>query len=226
MIEGAFESDSVYSSYAPENMPTPIGFGEFKEDPDTWFYVCEFHNMIDKLPDIDDLVNIVAKVHRDSMGKSPTGKFGFAVPTHLANIPNDNTWQDTWEKFFTQAMQYMYEFEKTTQGVDKEMESLFDALCNKVIPCLLRPLETNGRSIVPCLVHSDLWPGNCRPDGDTGKLMLFDSCAFWGHNEADLGPWRAPRYRLGRPYLEQYQKVMGMSEPSAQWEDRNALYAL
>ncbi|KAF2113619.1 Fructosamine kinase-domain-containing protein [Lophiotrema nucula] len=222
MMEGAFESDSVYSSYAPANMPAPMGFGEFKENPDTWFYVCEFHDMIDELPDVSDLVNIVAKVHRASMGKSPTGKFGFAVPTHLANIPNDNTWQDTWEKFFTQAMCSMYEFEKSMQGVDEELDGLFNALCDKVIPRLLRPLE----SIEPCLVHSDLWPGNCMPDADTGELMLFDSCAFWGHNEAELGPWRAPRYRLGRPYLEQYQKVMGMSEPHADWEDRNALYAL
>lgn len=120
----------------------------------------------------------------------------------------------------------MYEFEKSTQGVDEEMDSLFDALCNKVIPSLLRPLETNGRSIEPCLVHSDLWPGNCMPDAETGKLILFDSCAFWGRNEADLGPWRAARYRLGRPYLEKYRKALGNSKLNAQWDDRNALYAL
>ena len=226
MMKGAFESDSVYASYAPDNVPTPIAFGEFKDDPDTWFYVCEFHDMLDKLPDVSELVNIVSKVHRASMGKSPTGKFGFGVPTHLANIPNDNTWQDTWEKFFTQAMQSMYNFEKQTQGVDEELDGLFDALCNKVIPRLLRPLETGGHSIEPCLVHSDLWPGNCMVDADTGDIIIFDSCAFWGHNEADLGPWRAPRYRLGRPYLRQYQKVMGKSEPHADWDDRNALYAL
>ncbi|KAH8597393.1 Fructosamine kinase-domain-containing protein [Bisporella sp. PMI_857] len=226
MMEGAFLSDSVYASYAPENVPTPIGFGELKNEPGTWFYVCEFHDMVDELPDVMGLVNIVAKVHRASMGKSPTGKFGFAVPTHLANIPNNNTWQDTWEKWFTQAMQSMYEFEKKTHGVDEELDRLFDALCNKVIPRLLRPLETGGRSIEPCLIHSDLWPGNCMLDADTGEIILFDSCAFWGHNEADLGPWRAPRYRLGRPYLRQYQKVMEMSEPHADWDDRNALYAL
>lgn len=123
-------------------------------------------------------------------------------------------------------MQSMYEFEKRTHGEDEELDGLFDALCNTVIPRLLRPLETGGRSIDPCLIHSDLWPGNCRPDGDTRKIMIFDSCAFWGHNEADLGPWRAPRYRLGGPYLTQYQKVMGKSEPHADWDHRIALYAL
>jgi hypothetical protein len=144
--------------------------------------------MVDDLPDNRDLVNIVAKVHRASMGKSPTGKFGFAVPTHLANIPNDNTWQDTWEKWFTQAMQSMYEFEKQAQGADEELDGLFDALCKKVIPRLLRPLETGGRSVEPCIVHSDLWPGTCMLDADTGEIIIFDSCAFWGHNEADLVP--------------------------------------
>jgi fructosamine-3-kinase len=186
MMKGAFESDSIYSSYAPENMPKPVGFGELKDKPDSWFYICEFHNMLDELPDVSDLVDIVAKVHRASMGKSLSGKFGFGVPTHLANIPNDNTWQDTWERFFTQLMRSMYKFEKLTQGVDEEMDYLFEALCNKVIPRLLRPLETAGSTIKPCLVHSNLSPGNFMPDADTGDLMIFDSCAFWGHNEADL----------------------------------------
>jgi protein-ribulosamine 3-kinase len=125
-----------------------------------------------------------------------------------------------------QAMKAMYEAEKQTQGVDEALDSLFHALCNKVIPRLLRPLETGGRSIKPCLIHSDVWPGNCMLDADTRDIIIFDSCAFWGHNEAELGPWRAPCYRLGQPYLQQYQKVMGMSEPHADWDDRNALYAL
>lgn len=225
-MEGAFQSDSAYSTYAPNNVPTPIGFGNFKDQPNTWFYLCEFHDMIEELPDAGELVKIVAKVHQDSMGKSPTGKYGFAVPTHLANIPNNNTWQDTWEKWFTQAMQDLYIMEQVTQGVDEKLDALFDALCTKVIPRLLRPLETGGRTIQPCLVHSDLWPGNCMPDADTGELVLFDSCAFWGHNEAELGPWRAPRYRLGMPYLSEYRKAIVPSAPRDDWEDRIALYAL
>ena len=64
------------------------------------------------------------------------------------------------------------------------------------------------------------------PDADTGEIMIFDSRAYWGHNESDLGSWRAPWYRLGRPFLKAYQKFMGISEPHGDWEDRNALYAL
>ncbi|KAL1608520.1 hypothetical protein SLS60_003462 [Paraconiothyrium brasiliense] len=226
MMEGAFRSEKAYYSYAPEHVPKPLAFGNFKAEPEKWSYLSDFRKMINELPDVEKFVEVVSKVHLSSKGKSPNGRFGFDVATHLANIPNNNTWQDSWEAWFTQAMKVMYGFEKESQGEDEELDTLFDALCSKVIPRLLRPLETDGRSIEPCLVHSDLWPGNVMPDADTGEIMIFDSCAFWGHNEADLGPWRAPRYRLGEPYLEQYKKVMGKSEPEADWDDRNALYAL
>lgn len=113
-----------------------------------------------------------------------------------------------------------------SHGKDDRLEFLEDSLYTKVIPRLLRPLETNGRSIKPCLVHSDVWPGNMMLDAKTNRVALFDSCAFWGHNEADLGTWRAPRYKMGRPYFKEYQRVMQISEPAEDWDDRNALYAM
>ena len=30
-------------------------------------------------------------------------------------------------------------------------------------------------------------------DSDTYEVIIFDSCAYWGHDEADLGTWRAAR---------------------------------
>ncbi|KAF2647316.1 hypothetical protein K491DRAFT_723543 [Lophiostoma macrostomum CBS 122681] len=225
-MEGAFLSESAYHSYALSHVPTPVGYGEFKERPGTWFYLCEFRDMINVVLDVEKLVSLVVKVHKASMGKSPRGQYGFEVPTHLANLFVDNTWKDSWERWFTQAMRTMYDLEKQAQGQDDELDDLFLGLCDRVIPRLLRPLETGGRTIKPCLIHSDLWPGNCMPDTNTGELVVFDSCAFWGHNEAELGPWRAPRYHLGQLYLERYKEVMGISEPYDDWDDRNRLYAL
>ncbi|EFQ88872.1 hypothetical protein PTT_15060 [Pyrenophora teres f. teres 0-1] len=226
MMEGTYESELVYHSYCPSHVPRPIAWGEYEDEPDTWFYLCEFHDMVEEVPHPRTFVSIVAGVHKASMGKSPNGRYGFGVPTHLANVPNNNTWQDSWEAWYTGAMEAMYNFEKSTHGVDEELESIFEALRTKVIPRLLRPLETGGRSIEPCLVHSDLWPGNCMPDADTGEIMIFDSCSFWGHNECDLGSWRAPRYKMGRPFFKEYQKIMGISEPHEDWDDRNRLYAI
>lgn len=103
--------------------------------------------------------------------------------------------------------------EERSHGGDntqEELELLKKGLLEKVIPRLLRPLETNGRSVTPCLRHTDLWLGNIMMDANTDKLVIFDSCAVWGHNEADIATWRAPRYHLGPPYLKEYQKQMGL----------------
>ena len=183
MMHGTFESEKMMYSFAPNNVPEPIAWGTYKSSPDTHFYLCAFHKMSDSLPDIQQLGKLVAKIHMDSIGKSPNGKFGFHVTTHLANVPNDNSWSNTWEQWYASAMRRMLQVEKGSHGPDEELETLTTALFEKVIPRLLRPLETQGRSIQPCLIHSDLWPGNIKEDAETDDLMVFDSCAYWGHNE-------------------------------------------
>ena len=225
-MEGTFESESVLYRYCPNHVPKPISWGSYESDPDTWFYICEFRDMVDEVPEPGEFVQIIVQIHKTTMGNSPEGMYGFHVDTHLANIPNDNTWQASWEVWFAQAMRKMIEFEEAAHGKDERMERLKGPLFEKVIPRLLRPLEVGDHSIKPCLIHSDLWPGNVMRDSDTNEVIIFDSCAFWGHNEADLGSWRAPRYRMGRPFLKEYQKAMGISEPQEDWDDRNVLYAM
>ena len=224
IFEGTYEFERLFHEYLPEHVSKPYAWGEYESQPDMWFHLCDFHDMVDEVPEVDRFVSIVARLHTNSRGKED--RYGFNVPTHLANLPNDNRWQTSWETFFFQLMVRMFDLEVKGHAQDDELEQLKSNMLTKVIPRLLRPLETGGRSIKPCLIHSDLWPGNCMPDADTDEIMIFDSCAFWGHNEADLGSWRAPRYRLGKPYLREYQRVMGISEPQADWDDRNALYAV
>lgn len=226
MMQGSYESEKIFHHYAPDYVPEPISWGFYAADPDMYFYLSGFHDMVDQVPAPNVLVPIIAHVHKASMGQSPHGAYGFHVTTHLANIPNDNTWQTSWEAWFQQAMRRMFDVEEKAHGKDPKLESLKNALHEKVIPRLLRPLETGGRYIKPCLVHSDIWPGNVMLDSDTYKMIIFDSCAHWAHNESDLGTWRASRYKLGRPFIKEYQKLMGISEPQADWDDRNALYAM
>ena len=73
---------------------------------------------------------------------------------------------------FTQAIKQVLTLEEASHGKDDDLEVLKQAPFDKVIPRLLRPLETGGRSIKPCLVHSDLWPRNSMPDADTGEIMI------------------------------------------------------
>ncbi|KAK4694508.1 hypothetical protein P7C71_g3089, partial [Lecanoromycetidae sp. Uapishka_2] len=227
MMLGTYTSEKAFYEYAPKNVPKPIAWGNYKSNEDMWFYLAEYHDMVGEVPDPRKFVSIIVKIHKESMGKSPNGKFGFDVPTHLANIPCDNDWEETWERFFTKAMKRMLALEELSHGKDDEQfEELKEKLLTKVIPRLLRPLESGGRKLTPCLVHSDLWPGNFMPDAATGEIMIFDSCAYWGHNESDLGSWRAPRYRMREPFLKEYRDLMGMSDPEEDWDDRNALYAM
>lgn len=81
----------------------------------------------------------------------------------------------------------MLVLEEQAQGPQSdEMKIVLGALFDKVIPRLLRPLETDGRSIVPSIVHGDFWHGNCATDVETNDPLLFDASAFWGHNECKL----------------------------------------
>ena len=114
----------------------------------------------------------------------------------------------------------------------------------KVVPRLLRPLETEGRTLKPCLVHGDFWDGNTAVAIESGQLYMFDSGAFWGHNECklqivyhlllrkayspldDLASCRPARSKLGRPFMEEYFKHFPITPPEEDWEDRNLLYSL
>ena len=227
MMLGTFESEHALHTFIPSNVPRPIAWGSYQSDPDMYFYLADFHEMIDEVPDPIQFVDVVVKLHRESSGKSPNQKFGFHVPVHLANVPNRSGYKDTWEETYTEALRAMMQVEALSQGSDDdEFEDLKTKTLEKVVPRLLRPLESGGRKVTPCLIHTDLWPGNCMPDVDTEEIILFDSCVMWGHNEADLGSWRAPRYRMGRPFLREYQNRMGLDFPADDWDDRNQLYAL
>lgn len=68
-------------------------------------------------------------------------------------------------------------------GPSQELEDLMPPMLDKVIPRLLRPLETGGNSVVPSLVHGDLWCGNAALTLEDGAPLIFDPSCFWAHNE-------------------------------------------
>lgn len=76
--------------------------------------------------------------------------------------------------------------EQESQGLNQELLDMSNKFINKVIPRLLRPLVTGGRSIKPCLIHGDLWYGNATRDGDSDMPIIFDAASFYAHNECML----------------------------------------
>ncbi|PGH32538.1 hypothetical protein GX50_04643 [[Emmonsia] crescens] len=78
-MEGSIESETLFRKCSPENVPKPIAWGNYASDPSTWFYLCDFHEMVDEVPDPKEFVSIIVQVHKSSMGKSPNGEYDFHV---------------------------------------------------------------------------------------------------------------------------------------------------
>lgn len=82
-------------------------------------------------------------------------------------------------------MSSLCEIEEQRRAPQDDWTEAKRLLFEVVIPRYLRPLESEGRSIQPCLLHCDLWPGNTMPRSHSpDKLCIFDSSAIWGHNES------------------------------------------
>ena len=127
------------------------------------------------------------------------------------------------------------------KGEDFDMFS--DLIIKNVIPRLLVPLQDNGRVLKPCLLHGDCWDGrilctfetgtiansvgNTAMDTRTGEAFVFGLSSFYGHNEYDIGNWRAPRHRLSnKAFITAYKRRYPVSEPERDWDWRNLLYSL
>ncbi|KAF8853504.1 hypothetical protein BDZ45DRAFT_748506 [Acephala macrosclerotiorum] len=98
--------------------------------------------------------------------------YGFPVPTFMGKMPQYTTWTDSWEEFFTNAMRKLMSVIEGQEDPDPEFRQLFETVLEKVVPRLLRPLETGGRHIRPRLVHGDLYSGNVSVETATGAPIL------------------------------------------------------
>ena len=184
MVHGEFESMTAIYTLLPDFAPKPIAWGTYETVSDTHFFLCHFRDMIDEMPDPHSFATRLAALHQNS--ESPQGKFGFHVTTYTGNLPQTNEWEASWEIYFTKSMRRALDLEIEAKGTDSEFDTLVPALFDKVIPRLLRPLESDGRSVKPSLVHGDLWYANSGIDVGTGESLIFDACSFYAHNECKL----------------------------------------
>ncbi|KAK4182678.1 Fructosamine kinase-domain-containing protein [Podospora australis] len=225
MMHGEFESMTALHGAMPELAPKPLSWGTYESDPNIHFFLCEFVDMDDgQLCSLDTFPKLMAKLHRKAV--SPSGKFGFHVTTYQGRLPQDPTPCDTWEECFRRNIHIMFEHELASQGYEEEFAQLREAVMSKVLPRLLRPMETGGRKVVPTLVHGDLWEGNTGTDLETGIPKIFDACSLYAHNEYEMAPWRPVRQKMGKPYVVAYNKCFPISEPVEDFDGRNMLYAL
>lgn len=183
MIMSEFESLSAIYQVTPISVPKPMAWGSYKTRADTYFLLCKFYHLSDPetLPDTHNFASLLSTLHQKS--KSPNGKFGFHLITYPGNLPQWTGWEDSWEVFFTKSMRQALDLEVERKGPSEELHALSRVLFDRVIPRLLRPLESDGRSVKPSLVHGDLWYANAGTDINTGQCLVFDPCCFYAHNE-------------------------------------------
>ena len=182
-MRGEYEGVTALHRTAPGLVPKPVGWGTYTEDKTTHFYLCEFVKMIDELPDMPIFCERLAQMHKDSIASSPKHGFGFHVVTYEGNMYQDVTRSKSWEKLYSKAMRAFVDQERQVHGDCEDLDKLLPLLFTNVIPRLLRPLQTEGRSIRPVLVHGDIWYGNLATNTTTGDPIMFDPSLFWAHNE-------------------------------------------
>ncbi|KAF9892787.1 hypothetical protein FE257_000376 [Aspergillus nanangensis] len=225
MVHGEYESMKSIYSVLPDFAPRPITYGTYQETADTHFFLCEYKELdTTKMPEPEEFGARLAELHK--LSTSPNGKFGFHIPTYSGNLPQANDWQDTWEAFFTRNMRRALDCEIEAKGPDPEIEVLIPALFEKVIPRLLRPLESEGRWVKPSLVHGDLWYANSGVDAKSNGSLIFDACSFYAHNEYEFGQWMPTCNKFGPEYRAAYHAHNEVSEPKEDYDGRLDLYKM
>jgi hypothetical protein len=153
MAEGEYKSMHALYTVAPDMVPEPLGWGTLEANPDGHFFLCEFVNLADEIPDPSLVCKKLAGLHKKSITMSPNGMYGFEVTTCNGTFPQDNRWNDSWEAFFAQQMDGAFKAEEEVQGFCEDYQRLLPPFFEKVIPRLLRPLETGENSLKPALLH-------------------------------------------------------------------------
>ena len=226
MMEGEFAAMKELHTTMPSFVPEPLGHGQFHSpDPPTFFFLSEFVEMSGGLPDPEKLCARLAALHRDSV--SPTRKFGFHIRTCQGRTPQATEWESSWTTFFTKSMDYMMKLDLATNGPWDDLERVEKRTLSHIIPRLIGVLEKDDRSIKPCLIHADLWEGNTGTSLETGDVYVFDSGAYYAHNEMEIGGWRCPYNNISRRvYTETYFRLYGMGDLPDEWDDRSRLYSV
>ncbi|XP_038613142.1 ketosamine-3-kinase-like [Tachyglossus aculeatus] len=105
-------------------------------------------------------------------------QFGFDVVTCCGYLPQVNDWQRDWVAFFAQQrIEHQINLLEKETG-NREARELWAQLQLKL------PELFSAVTVVPALLHGDLWGGNVAEDAD--GPVIFDPASFYGHAEYEL----------------------------------------
>lgn len=212
----------------PGFIPTPYAYGKYKTtNPVTYFFLSDFIDMnVTTAPDPVEFTSKLAELHKK--GRSRNGKFGFHVTTCDGKMPNTIAWQDSWAVFYGNLLRGICKIDLETNEPWPELERATEQVISKVVPRLLGNLKHEGKPIDPCILHGDLWDFNLGISIETGDVVMYDVGSYYGHNEMDLGQWRADfcLHLRSKLYTQHYLQNYSAAEPVEEFNDRNRLYSL
>lgn len=187
MVSSEYTGATALHKAYPELVPEPIAWGTYKEEDEVYFLIIRFFELSGDIPDVSDFPALLAKLQARPEARSKTGEFGFPIITYGGRNPSVFPLSKSWEATFTGCLEAAFIQEEQVHGPDPEMTVLREEIFRKVIPRLVRPLETEGRKIDPVLCHGDLWDGNASVDAATGEPKIFDPTPLYAHKECKLG---------------------------------------
>ncbi|KAK3299818.1 Fructosamine kinase-domain-containing protein [Chaetomium fimeti] len=227
MAKAEYEGQKTISAIIPDHAITPIAWGHYANDHTKAWFLTHFRPLKPFHPDdesISELLTILKTLHHAST--FPTGDFGFHTTSFFGPPPMVVDWTADWAQFWGRELRSSLAYAQRMRGTDAELQELGERFLDGVVPRLLVPLQTGGRAIRAGLCHGDLWDGNIQVDAETGRVVLFDPCPFYGHCEMDLQCVRAEWGVVNHGFVKTYASELGKSEPEADFEDRVALYAI
>ncbi|MCJ1438603.1 hypothetical protein MMC27_007993 [Xylographa pallens] len=185
------------SSFAPKT----YAWGKFLNcPPDTYFLLLDFLPFREELVEPFVFCARLAELHLMSL--SPTGMFGFPITTYHGPNEQNVEWNSDWEV--------------AANGPWPTYQWKFEQLISHCVSRILKPLQSEGRLLLPSLIHGDLWEGNTGTHCASGKPIVFDAAAMYAHNEFGLGMWQREIVRFGSTYTEHYLRNYPPSEPVEQ----------
>lgn len=86
-ISALHDTDNLFS-------PKPHAWGKRSgPGPETYFFLLQYIDMSDRLPDPNQLCRKLAQLHKNSV--SPTGKFGFHINTFQGRTQQSLQWEES-----------------------------------------------------------------------------------------------------------------------------------
>ena len=106
LMEGKFNAMSELYKSAPYLVPKPHSWGRYRDDePEAYFFLSQYIEMSDQMPDPDQLSEKLARLHREST--SPGGQYGFHVTTCQGRATQFVAWEKDWLVFFIKLLQHV-----------------------------------------------------------------------------------------------------------------------